>query len=45
NRGSPWNPVNWALAVFNWVDRFNERPNGKGRHRTFVNIAVKARKV
>ncbi len=45
NRGSRWNPVNWALAVFNWVDHFNERPGGASRHRTFVNIAVKARKV
>jgi len=24
NAGSPLNPINWALALFNWVDSFNE---------------------
>ena len=42
NAGSPWNPVNWALALFNAVDRLNTLdPREK---RTYVNIAVKARR-
>jgi ubiquinone/menaquinone biosynthesis C-methylase UbiE len=45
NSGSRLNPMNWALGLFNWVDRFNEdseRVAGKG---SFVNLAIKARKV
>ncbi|MBC7234727.1 MAG: methyltransferase domain-containing protein [Chloroflexi bacterium] len=61
NRGSRLNPVNWMLALFHWIDRFNEDPKpfadnvgqdgrdeavGKpSTKRTFVNLAVKARKV
>ncbi len=42
NRGSPWNPINWALALFNAFDRLNViDPSQK---RTYVNIAVRARK-
>jgi SAM-dependent methyltransferase len=44
NHGSPFNPMNWALAVFNWVDRFNETQD-LSRKRTFMNIVVKARKI
>ncbi len=44
NRGSPWNPVNWALAVFNWMDGWNERVD-LGRRETFVNLAARVRKV
>lgn len=44
NRGSRWNPINWALALFNWVDHFNERPDLMARCDTFVNLAVQARK-
>ena len=42
NGGSPLNPINWALTVFNAFDRLNEvdrRPK-----RTWVNIAVKAQR-
>jgi ubiquinone/menaquinone biosynthesis C-methylase UbiE len=44
NQGSPLNPMNWALALFNWVDRLNETRDLSGK-RTFMNIVVKARKV
>lgn len=44
NRGSRWNPINWALALFNWVDHFNARPDLMARCDTFVNLAVQARK-
>lgn len=43
NTGSPINPMNWALALFNWVDRFNETRDLSGK-RAFMNIVVKARK-
>jgi ubiquinone/menaquinone biosynthesis C-methylase UbiE len=69
NAGSLLNPINWALALFNWVDSLNEdrettpvvqaQPSTLERassisagfnrrlanKRTFVNIAIKARKV
>lgn len=45
NRGSAFNPVNWVLAVFNAIDRLNENPRRMAHKRTFVNIALKARKV
>jgi ubiquinone/menaquinone biosynthesis C-methylase UbiE len=45
NKGSPWNPINWALGLFNWIDHFNEDPALMARQHTFINIAVKARKV
>lgn len=41
NTGSPWNPINWVLALFNAVDRLNTRNAEK---RTYVNVAVKARR-
>jgi len=44
NPGSLLNPMNWALALFNWVDRFNESQDLSDK-RTFMNITVKARKV
>ncbi|MEA3345469.1 MAG: class I SAM-dependent methyltransferase [Chloroflexota bacterium] len=44
NTGSPLNPMNWALALFNWVDHFNESRDLSDK-RTFMNITVKARKV
>lgn len=44
NPGSLLNPMNWALALFNWVDQFNEARDLSGK-RTFMNIVVKARKV
>jgi ubiquinone/menaquinone biosynthesis C-methylase UbiE len=37
---SPWNPINWGLALFNLVDRLNDHAEGK---RTYVNLALKAR--
>jgi len=40
--GSPLNPINWALALFNAFDALNELD--KGPKRTYVNIAVRARK-
>ncbi len=45
NSGSKANPMNWALAAFDWFDRLNldeRRMAGKG---TFVNVTLKARKV
>jgi len=44
NTGSSLNPMNWALALFNWVDHFNESRDLSNK-RTFMNIVVKARKV
>lgn len=44
NRGSSLNPMNWALALFNWVDQLNETRDLSDK-RTFMNIVVKARKV
>ncbi|MFH1085979.1 MAG: methyltransferase domain-containing protein, partial [Chloroflexota bacterium] len=44
NRASPLNPFNWALALFNWMDSWNENADRMAGKRTFVNIAVKARK-
>jgi ubiquinone/menaquinone biosynthesis C-methylase UbiE len=38
---SPWNPLTWGLALFNLVDRLNDRAEGR---RTYVNIALKARR-
>ena len=45
NSGSKLNPINWALALFNWIDRWNEDAERMAHKRTFVNLAVKARKV
>lgn len=42
NPGSPLNPFNWALALFNAFDRLNERDHGAKR--TWVNVAVRARR-
>lgn len=42
NGGSPLNPINWALAVFNAFDRLNEADCSPKR--TWVNVAVKARR-
>lgn len=44
NVGSPLNPIHWALALFNWIDSFNKDQHLTNK-RTFVNIAIKARKV
>jgi hypothetical protein len=43
NRGSLLNPVNAGRAVLRLVDRLNDRP-GASRHRTYVNVLLKARK-
>ena len=45
NSGSPLNPINWMLALFNWIDSWNEKPRWLVGKKTFVNIAVKAKKV
>lgn len=42
NSGSRWNPINWALALFNAVDRLNKDTSPR---RTYVNVAIKARRV
>ena len=42
NAGSPWNPINWVLALFNAVDRLNDLD--RREKRTYVSIAVQARK-
>jgi len=44
NVGSPLNPMNWALALFNRVDRLNDTRDLSTK-RTFMNIVVKARKI
>ncbi|MHB1318683.1 MAG: class I SAM-dependent methyltransferase [Anaerolineae bacterium] len=44
NRGNPLNPLNWALALFHWIDRLNESPARMAKKRTFVNLAVLATK-
>ena len=38
---APWNPLTWALALFNLVDRLNDRAEGC---RSYVNIALRARR-
>lgn len=43
NNGSLLNPINLGLALFNTVDRLNERPK-VAKRATFVNVLVKARK-
>lgn len=45
NRGSALNPFNWVLKLFYAIDRQNDNPRYAVRARTFVNIALKARKV
>lgn len=45
NKGNRWNPINWVLALFNRIDRLNEDPARMARVHTFVNVALKARKV
>jgi len=45
NKGSVLNPLNWMLALFNSIDRRNENPARMARVHTFVNIAVKARRM
>ena len=45
NAGSGWNPMNWILGFFNWFDRLNEDPRRMAARETFVNLAIKARKV
>ena len=42
NRGSPWNPINWMLALFHAVDRLNA--GDTSRKGTFVNYSIKARR-
>ena len=42
NRGSPLNPLNWALSLFHRIDRLNEDLGRMARMRTFVNLAVLA---
>ncbi len=44
NAGSRWNPLNWMLALLNKIDTLNEDPSRIAGKRTFVNLAVKARK-
>lgn len=43
---SGWlNPINWLLALFDRIDRLNEDPARMATKRTYVNLAIKARKV
>ena len=44
NSSSKLNPINWALALFDWIDSWNEQPARVRDKRTWVNIAVRARK-
>jgi SAM-dependent methyltransferase len=43
NTGNPLNPINLARAMFNAVDRWNDRPE-VAQKKTFMNVLVKARK-
>jgi len=45
NRESALNPFSWVLRLFDAIDRLNEDPRRMARVRTFVNIAIKARRV
>ncbi|MHB9031587.1 MAG: class I SAM-dependent methyltransferase [Anaerolineae bacterium] len=45
NRGSALNPINWVLQLFRAVDRLNDNTKRMAHAHTFVNIALKARKV
>jgi SAM-dependent methyltransferase len=38
---SPWNPITWGLALFDLVDRLNDRPV---QDKTCVNLALQARR-
>ncbi|NLX37685.1 MAG: hypothetical protein GXY68_13460 [Chloroflexi bacterium] len=38
------NPINWALAVINVFDRWNDDPERMARKQTFVSLAIKATK-
>ncbi|MCA9896108.1 MAG: glycosyl transferase family 1, partial [Anaerolineae bacterium] len=42
NDGSPWNPINIGLRVFNFFDRKNTMNEPEGR--STVNLAIKGRK-
>ncbi len=42
NPGNPFNPLNWALALFHALDRLNEDPRRLADKETFVNLAVRA---
>jgi len=41
--GSPLNPVNVGLRLFNWVDRLNDRLDGDARDISAMNICLKVR--
>jgi len=43
SKGTWWNPVPLATAVFAMIDRLNDSPLASGKH-TFVNVLLKARK-
>ena len=45
NSGSKANPINWALAIFDWFDRLNLDEARLARKQTFVNVTLRARKV
>lgn len=42
NTGSRLNPLNWALALFDAIDKLNEDPRRLAGKETFVNLAVRA---
>ena len=44
NARHPLNPINWALAVINVFDRWNDDPERMARKQTFVSLAIKATK-
>jgi len=45
NTGGRLDPMNWALALFDWFDRLNLDEARLERKNTFVNVAVKARRL
>ncbi len=45
NSGSPWNPINWALAVLDWFDRLNLNEERLAKKETFVNVTLRARRL
>lgn len=44
NTGGRLSPLNWALSIFDWFDRWNDNDKRLARKDTFVNLGVKARK-
>ena len=44
NSASRLNPINWALGLFDRIDRLNEDEERMAQVNTYANVALKARK-